>query len=69
MDTSVALANETTQTAKPQITKKTTTVKKATPKKKTTAKKKVVKKKKSVNLAPPVITPYTAPHSPKTKYN
>lgn len=72
MNTSVAFANETTQTAKPQIAKTTTTtatVKKATPKKKTATKKKVVKKKKSINFAPPIITPDTAPHSPKTRYN
>ena len=63
----VAYANNTTA-AKKQITKKTTTKKKVTTKKKTT-KKKTTKKKSRVNLAPPVITPDTAPHSAKNKYN
>jgi hypothetical protein len=52
----------------PVKTVSNTTVKKTTPVKKAPAKKPVVKKKR-VNLAPPLITPQTAPYSAKNKYN
>ncbi len=63
----IVLAKETTSVKKPTIVKKPTVTKKA-PVKKVIPKKKVVKKK-SVNLAPPVFTPQTAPFSAKNKYN
>lgn len=67
---SIALAQNTTRVEKPTITKSSTTVKKA-PVKKAPVKKVVPKKKKKavvkhkLNLAPPVITPATAPYSAK----
>ena len=65
----VASASESTTTKK-TITKKSKITKKSTTKKKSTKKKTAKKKKKSkVNLAPPVITTDTAPHSAKNKYN
>lgn len=67
----IALAPSTASAEKPTITKTSTTVSKA-PVKKTPVKKVVPKKKKVVkkvkhklNLAPPVITPATAPYSAK----
>jgi hypothetical protein len=63
----IVLAKETTSVKKPAIVKKPTVTKKA-PVKKVIPKKKVVKKK-SVNLAPPVFTPQTAPFSSKNRYN
>ncbi len=67
----VALVQETTATKKPTVSKTpTTTTKKAPVKKKTTTKKKTVKKvKHKLNLAPPVITPATAPYSAKNRNN
>lgn len=66
----IAFAPNTVSTKKPTITKTSTTVQKApvkkAPVKKVVPKKKVVAKKKSkLNLAPPVITPATAPYSAK----
>jgi len=60
----IVLAQSTTSVKKPTIVKKTP-VKKVTPKKK----KKVSKVKHKLNLAPPVITPATAPYSAKNKHN
>jgi hypothetical protein len=57
----ILLAQATSQVKKPVV------VKKATAKKVTPKKKKVVRRKKVVNLAPPVITPATAPHSAKKR--
>jgi hypothetical protein len=59
----IVLAQATTSVKKPTITKK------APVKKVIKKKKKVVKKKKSVNLAPPIITTDTAPHSAKNRNN
>ncbi len=64
----IAMAKETTTANKSTITKTEAPIKK-----KVVAKKKVVKKKKVIkhklNLAPPVITPATAPFSAKNKNN
>lgn len=61
----IALASKTASVKKPAIAKPSTPVKKA-PVKKAAPKKKVVAPKKSkLNLAPPVITPATAPYSAK----
>jgi hypothetical protein len=58
----IVLAKLTPTKTVSAVTSKKTTVKK------TSTKKPVVRKKK-VNLAPPLITPQTAPYSAKNKYN
>lgn len=67
----IALAQESNIAKKPTVSKTpTTTTKKAPVKKKTTTKKKTVKTvKHRLNLAPPVITPETAPYSAKNRNN
>ncbi len=62
----IVLAQSTTDTKKPTITKtqKAPVKKVVAKKKKTTA-----KKKSKLNLAPPVFTPETAPFSAKNKSN
>jgi len=64
----VLLATSSTSVVKPAVVKKATIKKKPPAKKKVVKKKKVVAKKK-VNLAPPVITPETAPYSAKNRHN
>ena len=67
--TPIVLAQSTTSVEKPTVVKKAP-VKKTTPKKKKAVKKKKVSKvKHKLNLAPPVITPATAPFSAKNKHN
>lgn len=66
----VALAEESTATNKETVAKVPAPVKKkVTPKKKVVKKKKVSKVKHKLNLAPPVITPATAPFSAKNRNN
>ena len=66
----VALAEESTAMNKDAVVKVPTPVKKkVTPKKKVVKKKKVKKIKHKLNLAPPVITPATAPFSAKNRNN
>ena len=66
----VAMAQESTVAKKETVAKTVTPVKKkVTPKKKVVKKRKVSKVKHKLNLAPPVITPATAPFSAKNKHN